>query len=173
MTQVLKKCRFCRSDQHDVRHCLLAKLATEKKHSKCLTDVLSGSFSTISPCSNIILRQLYRQHFPYRRLYYPAMHMILSLNRFYREYLRKRHPEIQTFLSRAKRKSQKCPICLTTKPGVSTDCNHPMCHGCFYQFLDKSSTLSCPLCRHVIKAVTFYSAKHFTQMISSRKRKSN
>jgi hypothetical protein len=155
-TQIYKKiksCSYCHKFGHDVRSCHILALMVERLHNNCLTKTLQGRPISFDIISLSFLKHLYRRLYPIRRIYMCSRKWVVkSLLSHYRNYLRIKHPSI-TYHYDKRQKRNNCPVCLSSKICLETNCNHPICSQCYYSYLEKTDRdhLSCPLCRTKIK----------------------
>jgi len=151
--KTVKRCSCCRKHTHDIRNCHASDLMVEKIHSDALAKMLQGRTISFDPFSLKCLKYLYRRLYPMRRIYMCSRAWIIKeLLRHYRTYIRLKHPHIIYRYDKKQTKKQ-CPVCLSSKICMQTNCNHPICRECYYSYLDKTDTgkLACPLCRTKIQ----------------------
>jgi len=150
-TQIYKKiksCSYCHKFGHDVRSCHILALMVERLHNNCLTKTLQGRPISFDIISLSFLKHLYRRLYPIRRIYMCSRKWVVkSLLSHYRNYLRIKHPSI-TYHYDKRQKRNNCPVCLSSKICLETNCNHPICSQCYYSYLEKQIEIIC-LVRYV------------------------
>ena len=149
----VKTCSYCHKHTHDVRNCHANALMVERLHTNALTKTIQGQALSFDIISLKFLKQLYRRLYPMRRIYMCSRAWVIKeLLRHYKSYLRIKHPSI-VYLYDKKQKKTQCPICLSSKKCLQTNCNHPICGECYCSYLENTDRdkVFCPLCRTKIE----------------------